>query len=237
MRTSNKILLSIFIGPLIILTALQLTLYAKYKSGNYVAMKTVKEDRFMRYAPKNINHVAVYGLSNFHLIPADSVKLEIEKDLNSHLKYTVIGDSLIIRVDSIKSGGSYEFERSYQEVNLFLPASESITIDNSDMILQGSKDSTKAQSYHFFIVNSAVFKIEQYGDDSTQMHFKEVTIKASHSAGIEFTAQSHIADLQLSMIESAFTDNGASIDKLMIDADKESNISLKGDNLKKVNLK
>jgi hypothetical protein len=38
------------------------------------------------------------------------------------------------------------------------------------------------------------------------------------------------------MLESAFTDNGASIDKLMIDADKVSSITLKGDNLKKLNM-
>ena len=241
MRTSNKILLGIFAGPLIIVAALQLTLYAKYKSGSYVAMKAVKEDRFTRYAPKNIKHIAVYGLNNFNIIPSDSLQLEIEKDAGGHLHYTVTGDSLIIHGDTVLNSSNAaehsEIERSYQQVNLFLPASETITAGNSDVNLKGSKDSASAKSYHFYLKNDASLKVEQEGDDSTHVYFKELAIKASHSAGIELTAHAYIFNLNLSLVKSAFTDNGASLDKLMIDADKESNISLKGDNLKKLNLR
>ncbi len=239
MRTSNKILLGIFAGPLIIVAALHLTLYAKYKSGHYVAMKTVQEDRYMRYAFKNIRHIAVYGINNFNIKPADSLKLEIEKDERDHLHYTIVGDSLIIHGDSTikRPNGSSDIERSYQQVNLFLPASETITANNSDINLKGSKDSANAKSYHFYLNNDASLKVEQEGDDSSHVYFKELAVQASHSAGIEFTAHTYIFNLNLTLVTSAFTDNGAFVDKLMIDADKESNISLKGDNLKKLNLK
>ncbi len=80
MRTSNKIILGIFLAPLVAVTAINLTLYAKYKSGNYISMKSVVQDRFTRLVLKNMNRVSVYGLNNFNIIPSDSLKLEIEKN-------------------------------------------------------------------------------------------------------------------------------------------------------------
>jgi hypothetical protein len=238
MRTSNKILLGIFLTPLLILTLIQVALYAKYKSGNYVSMKTVQENRFIRKTLKNISNVKVYGLNNFRIMPSDSLRLEIEKDENSHLHYTITGNSLIIHGDSTgpRLNGSGDIIRSYQAVNLYLPSGATITADNSEVTVQGSKDSLKATSYHFSIVNSGSLKVDENGNDSNHVYFKGLTIQASHSSGIELTAYSSILELQLTMIESAFTDNGASIDKLVINADKASNITLKGDNLGKLNV-
>lgn len=238
MRTSNKILLGIFIAPLIILTLLQLTLYAKLKSGHFVALKTVQEDRYIRLEPKNINKVAVYGLNNFHIISSDSLKLEIEKDDRGHLHYVINGDSLVIHGDSIinQPGREQDIERSYQSVNVYLPSMTTIAADNSDITIQGSKDSLHAKSYHFLLRNSAGLKVEGDGDDSTHVYFKMLVIQAFHSAGIELTSHSFVNELQLSLVESAFTDNGAFLNQLSIDADRASNISLKGDNLQKLNL-
>ena len=239
MRTSNKIILGIFLAPLLILTCIQMALYAKYKSGHYVTMKSVQEDRFVRQALTNISHIAVYGLNNFRIKPSASMQLEIEKDENAHLHYIVKGDSLIIHGDTVinRANGSKDTERSYQDVNFYLPMTAiSVLADNSEVELEGSRDSASAKSYYFSVVNGAGLKINENGDDSNHVYFKGLTIQASQSSGIELTAQTSIVDLQLTMIKSAFTDNGALIDRLMIDADKVSNITLKGDNLRKLNI-
>src|SRR5450432_383458 len=132
MRTSNRILLGIFAGPLIIITCIHLALYAKYKSGNYVAMKMVEEDRFKRETLKNISHIAVYGLNHFRIMPSDNLQLEIEKSENGHLHYTINGDSLIIHGDTMinRVNGSRDIERSYEDVNLYIPMAASIMADN-----------------------------------------------------------------------------------------------------------
>ena len=229
--------MSIFLGPLLILTLLHVALYAKYKSGDYVSMKSVQEDRFVRKTLTNISHIAVYGLNNCRIMPSDSLKLEIEKDENGHLHYTIKGDSLIIHGDSVinKPNGSADIERSYQDVNIYLPlAATTILADNADVTLKGSRDSVSAASYYFSVVNNASLKVQQEGADTVHVFFKELTIQASHSSGIELTAQTRVNDLQLTMIKSAFSDNDAFIEKLMIDADSVSNISLKGDNLRRL---
>jgi hypothetical protein len=238
MRTSNKILLGIFAGPLVILTLIHVSLYAKYKSGNYVAMKTVNEDRFVRHSLKNITHIAVYGLNNFRMVHSDSSTLEMEKNEDGHLHYTINGDSLVIHGDSMinRPGQASEPERSYQAVTVYLPAPAIVTADNTEVTLQGTTDSLKAGSYQFSLTHSASFKVEENGNDATPVYFKELVIQASHAAGIEFTGNTSMAELQLTMVESEFTDNGASIGKLTVNADKVSTITLKGDNLKKLNL-
>lgn len=237
MRTSNKIILATFLAPLVVLTAINLTLYAKYKSGHYVSMKTVQEDRFTRETLKNIQKIAVYGLENFNIIASDSLKLEIEKDGESHFHYTVNGDSLVIHGDSIitRPNGSHDDTRSYQTVNLYVPNGATITANNSNISLKGSKDSVGAASWNFSIVNSSSLKLEDNGAERSHVYFKDLTIHAARSSGIELTERTRIANLQLVMAESVFTDNGAAIDKLMIDADKASNLTLKGDNLQRLN--
>jgi len=238
MKTSNKIILGIFLAPLLVLTGIQMSLYAKYKSGHYVMMKSVQEDRFVRQVLTNISHIAVYGLNNFRIKPSASMQLEIEKNENTHLHYIVKGDSLIIHGDTVidRANGSKDTERSYQDVNFYLPmAAISVLADNSEVTLEGSSDSTSAKSYNFSFINGTNLRINESGNDTSHVYFKGLTIQASHSSGIELTAQTSIADLQLTMIKSTFTDNGAAIGKLMIDADKVSDISLKGDNLRKLN--
>ncbi|MEO5682421.1 MAG: hypothetical protein ABIQ88_07245 [Chitinophagaceae bacterium] len=236
MRTSNKIILGIFLGPLIILISLQLALYAKYKSGHYVILKSVQEDRFLRPVLKNISTVTVYGLNNFHVHPADTLRLEIEKDKKSHLHYTVNGNALIIHGDSVvrRPGNDDDVLRSYQDVNLYLPAGGVVTADNSEVILHGSKDSVKAGSYQFSLVNAASLKVDQNGDDAAPIYFKGLAIQASHAAGIQLMHYARVFDLKLNLIQSAFSDEGAFIDKLVVDTDTLSNISLKGDNLRKI---
>lgn len=239
MRTSNKIVLGIILAPLVALSSLHVALFAKYKSGNYVSMKTVQQDRFDRPALKNIDNIEVYGLENFSITPADSFAIEIEKSKYGHLHYTVKGNSLVIHGDSIiqHPDGTTDVMRSNENVNLYLPSVKNIIADNSDVRLKGSKDSSKAGSYHFSLLHAAGFKIEENGwQDSTYKYFKGLTIHADHSANIEIPAYTHIAELNLTMLESQFIDNDAQIGKLTIDVDKKSSVTLKGDNLKKLNL-
>lgn len=239
MRTSNKIILGVFLAPLIIVIAIQAALYAKYKGGDFVYMKTIEEDRFERPSLKNIDNIVVYGLENFSITPADSFAVEIEKNKYRFLHYTINGNSLIIHGDSTISrpDGTKDVMRSYENVNLYLPGMMNITADNSDVRLKGSKDSLKAGSYHFNLLNAASFKIQENDyEDSTYKYFKGLTIKADHAANIEISAFTHISELNLTMLESVFTDNEAQIDKLTMDVDKKSSVKLTGENLKKLNM-
>jgi len=234
MKTSNKILLGIFLSPLLVIAAINLTLYAKYKSGHYVAMATVEQDRFIRETLKNIRYVAVYGINNLGIQSADTAKLEIEKDAHGHLHYNIHGDSLIIHGDSaVRRGTENEILRSYQSVNLYLPGEAYIIADNSDVYLKGSKDSTKAKSYQFQLSGSTSCKMRETDPETALQYFNTIVVQAKE-AQMELSDNARVKQLNLSLQNTGFDDKNALIESLSIDADKASSLTLKGDNLKKM---
>jgi hypothetical protein len=236
MRTSNKLLLGIFLSPLLVMAAINVALYAKYKSGHYVAMTTIEKDRFTRQTLKNIRYVAVYGLNNFTVRTADSAKLELEKDEHGHLHYSIQGDSLVIHGDSIvQKSGETETRRSYQSVNLYLANEAVVKADNSDVYLVGAKDSAKAKSFQFQLSNTAGCRMpEGSREDNVRQYFNVLTIQASGSSSIELSGTASIEQLNLNMQNAQFDDKDATIANFTVDADKASSLTLKGDNLKKI---
>ncbi len=237
MRTSNKILLGIFVLPLAVLATVNTALYTKYKAGHYVAMTTIEQERFIHQPLKTIKYVTVYGLNNFTLKQADTAKLEIEKDEHGHLHYSIIGDSLIIHGDStIKRAGDNEVLRSYQNVNLYLPDEVSITADNSNVYLQGAKDSVKAQSMELQLRNSSTCQIPDGDFDNATVprYFNALSFQAAGSSGIELSNAARISTLNLDVTNSQFDDKSAAIGRLVISADKTSSLTLRGDNLQKL---
>lgn len=234
MKTSNKILLGTLVVPLLVITLIHVSLYAKYRSGRYVSMKSVEEDRFTRLPLKHITTVALYGLTNVSISASGAARMEIEKNGSSQFHYNIHGDSLIIHGDSTvkRADGSEEIERSYQAVNIYLPAPATIAARESQLKITGSSDSLGATSYHFSLINSD-FKMENDYGDSTHAYFKTIYIQADHSSEIELNQNATLQELELNLLESAFTDNGASINKLTVATDKGSTVTLKGSNLQK----
>lgn len=232
MRTSNKIILGIFVAPLIVLAALNLTLYAKYKSGNYVTMEHGNENRVMRLVFTHVMSVAVYGLDNFSIVPADTAALEIEKQDNNRLRYVVQGDSLVIHGDSLaesKDNGG----RNYRSVKLYLPGDASIIAHNSDVDIDGSKDSLKASSYHFYLNQNSSFNTREHEQGNARF-FKSLQLQATGSSDITLHAGIRVRQLMLQLEASEFKDEGASVDSVSVIADKKSLLTLRGDKIQRL---
>jgi hypothetical protein len=116
-------------------------------------------------------------------------------------------------------------------VKLFVPLMASILVSNSSVTVRGAEDSTKAPSYVFSVVSDSKLEV---ADTEKPVYFKGLSIQASRANGIELTAQTKIEDLQLMLVETNFSDNGAAVQRLSVAADKESYITLKGENLQRL---
>jgi hypothetical protein len=237
MRTSNKILLTVFLAMIVALTTIHVTLFAKYKTGDFITLKEAREEQFDRHDLKKVNYIVASGLENFTIIPSDTLRLEIEK--GHMVKFFITGDSLVIHGDSNTTapGEKENRIRSSQEVNLYLPSAEKITADFCDVELKAAKDSSSAKMYDFDLVNTSNFHISGNNyNDSAYKYINRLFIKASNSSVIEFTKYVSIAELKMVLNDSQFDDKDASINKLTMDADKSSTLTLKGDHLRKLNL-
>jgi len=234
MKTSNKIILAIIIVPLLVVTLVNITVYAKYKAGDMVSAGSADDKRYTRTSFQNIRHIAIYALNNCRIVPSDSLLLQIQKEASGSLRYEVHGDSLVIHGEPQNGSGRgiEPGERNFQDVKLFVPLMASILVDNSSVELSGNADSAKAASYVFSVVNRGSIQVR---NSEKLVYFKGLSIQASKANGIELTAETRVEDLQLSIVGGEFADNGASIQQLTIHADKESRLSLTGDNLQRVN--
>jgi len=235
MKTSNKILLGIFFLPLLVLATVNTALYTKYKTGHYIAMAVVEQERYTRQDLKNIKYVAVYGVNHFTIKPADTARLQIEKNENSHLHYSIHGDSLIIHGDSLRrTSKEDEVLRSYQAVTLYLPGEANIFADNTDVYLEGTTDSSKSKSIQLQMTNSARCEMRDGFDNEKSQYFNVLSVQANNANGIELSATARISALQLVLVNTPFDDKSAAIGKLSINVDKTSSLTLKGDNLEKI---
>ena len=151
MKTSNKILLGLFLAPILCLSTISLSLYAKYKSHDYVSLESLQEDQYTNHILGNITVVKAKGLLHCNIFPSDTIRLEIEKNKEGFLKFSIQGDTLYLKGDSTMTGGrnnARNILRSPQEVRLYLPSGEKIVADYCELTITPGSDSSKAPSYN-----------------------------------------------------------------------------------------
>jgi len=228
MKTSNKLLLGIFITIILLTTAVQLMVYAKYKRGDYVKFDRDNFSSFTKVDISAVRFISITGMGNISIMPGDTSKLEIQKENVSPLSYRVVNDTLIIIGDTTHAIDDAERgNRNYNHVNVYLPATVQINATNSDLRIGGAADSASAPSYtvklekdsHFFINNNAA------------VYFNQLKINSDQSR-IELNDHAFINDLNVQLINSNINDKEAVIRNLTMDADSKSTVTLSGNNIK-----
>jgi hypothetical protein len=231
MKKSNKILLTYFLLGLFAVTAVHVTLYAKYKRGDYVPFDKAEDKRMEVIALPNIKYVSVTGLQRCNIFPATEPKMKRFRMPGSRMKYTIIKDTLIITADSgLTQQDMFDGRRGHQTVNLYLPGTPTINVIYSDLILIGAPDSTSAQSY---VINLSNLSVLSAGDWGLKKGFlKELQVNANGSFAT-FYYQTVIKELKLQAENHAkITNENADIKHLQLQTDDESTITLKGSNVK-----
>jgi hypothetical protein len=82
MKTSDKLILTTALSSLGILGLVQVTLYAKYRSGDIVTEKELHAEQFNRYEMAAPRYLFVEGMLQVHIIPSDSFYIEVEKRID-----------------------------------------------------------------------------------------------------------------------------------------------------------
>ena len=228
MKTSNKLLLGIFITIILLTTAVQLVVYAKYKRGEYVKFNREDFNKLTSVEIPTVRFISIKELGNCGIMYGDKPTLELQKEHVGPLTYSVVNDTLFIIGDTTHSIDDPERgNRNYNHVNVYLPATVQINASNSDLRVGGAADSTHAPSYavklekdsHFFINNDAA------------VYFNQLNISSDHSR-IELNDHAFINGLHVQLIKSEINDKEAVIRNLTIDADSKSTVTLSGNNIK-----
>lgn len=238
MKTSNKILLGIFIAVLLILTVIHFTLSSKYKAGDYTIKKNLAgKDSF---ALKPVKFVKLSGLDNVIVVPSYEFRLETEKNMPSYFKYHISGDTLVVTGDTaVASNGQpevMEHRKVYQEVSIHVPSVKLIQAVNCTLGMTGKVDSVDVFPIRVELIGSRLsFKNHFHVRDTTQ-YFGDVYVTAKKESEIElFATTLNFKSFSCDLEASAFRDNQTgNIQRLNIVSDSSSTIQLSGANYQKI---
>jgi hypothetical protein len=230
MKTSNKLLLAIFCTIILLTTAIQLMVYAKYKRGEYIPFQRDEIIKLTSINVPAIRFVSVTGLGNCVLINSDTSRLEIDENKDRRITYRVVNDTLIIHGDTaiasdLLEGGS----RNYQLIKIFLPATIPVNAAFSAIYVDGAADSAHAPSYSFHLSKNSDLNIREQKKEAT--YFNQLLINCDNS-NISLDDHIIVNDLNLKAVKSEIDNNKASIKNLTLDMDKKSTITLSGNSIK-----
>ena len=124
MKTSNKILLTLFLLPFVTVLFIMLTIHAKIKTGDYITEKQLEEERNIRYTVQPFTEIYLqnFRYGNVTIAKADSFSIKYGKEIKDNIEYRLNGNSL-----SVKSlGNNY-----YNRVTIYCPTFNSVEADSS----------------------------------------------------------------------------------------------------------
>jgi hypothetical protein len=231
MKTSNKILLGIFIAIILLTTTVQLMVYAKYNRGEYVKFQREEYSQVTKLSVQPFKFLSVAALGKCKIVVSDTPRLEVENYDKEKLPYRVVNDTLVIDGDpKNENTGDKRRPVNYQQIKIYLPATTLIRAAYSNIYFRGDTDSAKAPSYTVQLKKNTHFYIEGKSHN-TAAYINELHI-TGESSNVELNENVTINNLTIQLIASQIDDKKASIQSMSIDADAKSSVNLSGTNIK-----
>lgn len=236
MRTSNKILIGLLLGILALFTAQFLGLQAALRNKNFVDLEIQKEERFNIHYYKDIKQVSISGLYRVTIYPSDTLKVEVDKRGKDEIQFSQKDNLLVIEAIANRQPNTGMAGESGREVNLYLPAMDSIAANRSELWVMGTKDSTQALSYNLYLENTGLNRREYREQRMDTLFYRNLHITGKNST-IEFSAGTTAGDVTMDLQDARFNDQEyTKFNTLRIQADSTSTVTLRGNNLKKAQL-
>jgi hypothetical protein len=232
MKTSNKLLIGIFLIILILITTTQLMVYAKYKRGEVTSFKREQFDQMTSLPLPAVRFISLQGLGTCAVKPADTLKVEIQQNNANVIKYHMVNDTLVIVGDATMTDEKLEKGgRNFSRVNIYLPASVQLTGAYSNFRVWGADDSAAAPSYTFNLEKNSNLFIHFKGGDNAAVYFNQLNIHGERST-VDLNEHVIMNELNLQLVDSKLNDNMATIRKITMGSDNNSSINLSGKNVK-----
>lgn len=212
MKMSNKLLLGGFLLLVFLISAIHISLYAKYKSGDYTLYHSADELSQSLQSFPNILFVSIQN------VPAASLRFsataQVEKQEEEGIRVTQKGDTLLI---TRKAGQDI----SHFPLSVFVPHNATISVINSSVVFSAGKDDEKT--------NSAVYlkkSVAHFSGRQTRLQLGRLNVNISDSSTVTFSGNTSATDLQVRIRQSSFTYTGAASTQLRIATDSLSTLTM-----------
>ncbi len=213
MKKSNKILLGGLLTVVLLLAAVHIALYAKYRNGHYIPYTNELQSMVMQSFP-HAKFVSLHNIENAVIEQGDSLKTE--KKEKDEVSYVQRGDTLHISTDTSNQ------RRYWGDVYIQLPEGISVAAVNSRLSFQQSIK-TAASDLAVYLNNSTVSL--STNSNNKKLQLTTLQVDAFNNSNIELN-NSNITNLNVLLQQSTLNDMSGSIDSLSITTDPASRISL-----------
>lgn len=225
MRKSNALLLGGFLAVVLLVSAIHITLYAKYKSGNYTIYKEDESLQSQAWQSfPNVLIVTVRDVPGATVVFSDTAR--VEKEQNG-IRYVQKGDTL--QIDG-KAGANQEGFRAY--TTFYVPHNATLSAFNSSLSFSSDKKFAGSSPAVYLKRSTALFS----GVESP-LHFGNIRLAAADSSIVSFQGKTQVSILAVQLTNSTFEYGEGDIGQLSITTDSLSRLSLQSKHLSKANIK
>ncbi len=129
MKTSNKILLALFLLPFITVLLIMLTLHAKIKNGDFITEKQAQEENRItsQLAPFSDIDLSAYKNGRVEIKYSDSFYIHYDKSQKENINVEQQGNKLMLKTN--KGSGNYHF------LTVFCPTFSALRFDSLEVFV------------------------------------------------------------------------------------------------------
>jgi hypothetical protein len=224
MKKSNKLILAGFSIGLFMIAAIHITLYAKYKNGDYTIYNPEDDmsPNSMQLFP-NILFVTVRDIPDATVRFSDVA--QVEKGQEENIEYVRNGDTLLIR--GYKQLNQRDMDQS---VVFNVPYHATLSLYNSSLSFRGGK--TSEINPVFYLQNSHIF----FSGTQLPMRFGQMKIVADSST-VTFYGNTFVNQLELQLSNSTIEHTKGNLGQLSIITDSLSRLSFQSKDFMKATIK
>jgi hypothetical protein len=224
MKKSNKLLLGGFMTLVLLITAIHVTLYAKYRAGSYTVYNAEEDELpLSRQQFPNILFVSVQN------VPVANVRFsdvaQVDKDKDDGLQYVQKGDTLQIT-------GKANEENMGRHAAFYLPYNATLSFINSSVSFEGGKKTAQSNPLIYLQNARAIFPGEP-----GPIQFGHLRIVASDNSMVLIQGNTQADHLDVQLSNSVIETGEGNFGQLSILTDSLSRISLPAKQLLKANIK
>jgi hypothetical protein len=215
MKKSNKILLAGFLGLLLLVSAIHISLYAKYKSGDYTIYQ--EEDNRLSQSMQAFPNILFVSVRNVQhaTVRFDDVAQGETTDAGN-IQYVQRGDTLLI-----SSKDSTNDQGFVVPVSFHVPHNATLSLFNSALTFQTGKKIAGINPVIYLDNSRAVFS-----DNENPIQLGNVRLFASNSSVALFRENTQVNQLDVQLANSVFEYGDGKVGQLTIATDSLSHISL-----------
>lgn len=222
MKKSNKILLGGFLLLIALISAIHITLFAKYKSGDFTLYNSANDllPQSMQLFP-NVLFVEVRNVPEGAVRFSDAAR--VEEGEESGVKSVQKGDTLLI----MGTDSTWQNGHRYRTL-LEMPANANVSVFNSSLLFE---DGAAA------IEKNPVFRLQKsdvvFSGTRVPLRLGNLSITATDSSAVLFQGNTFVRNLDLQLTRSALEYGVGDFGKMTLATDSLSRVSLQTKHLQK----